>query len=383
VIAILLVRPSGLFGKRIDDQSASFAQGIPVKPADDRLWGRMSGVLVWIAIGAVGFLLLPTARLQSVVALAAVYAIAVYSLSLLYHNAGMLSLANGGFMAVGAYTGALLAIHLNWGFWAALIPSTVFAGISGALIGLPASRAKGHHFLLLTFAFGSLIVELANNLTSITQGDQGLLITQVPGNIGPISFTSQTSAYYLDLAFVVLAAAVVYAIRRSPWGARLATIRDNENLARSLGLRVGAYKVLAFGLSAGMAGVAGLLYLYQQSIIAPSSFSVLATIPFVIMLILGGRSIYGPVVGVLVLSLIPEVINLGPQEKQLASGAVLILVVLLLPQGIVPSLRGTFTSSWPVLAAKLPGGRRRRVAASAIVALAPEDVASVSDEIGR
>jgi branched-chain amino acid transport system permease protein len=342
IILILLVKPGGLFGAVNDSpMAAQFGERREVlqrmRLAIPRPT-RAGLVALAVVVPVVIFQLLPTSRLQAVFVLAAIYAVVTYSLSLLYHNAGMLSAAHGALMAIGAYTSALLAIHAGWGFWASLLPAMALSAIAGMLVGLPVARARGHYFLLLTFAFGSLVVVLLQNLKSLTQGDQGLQVLAYPGSIGPIDFTGLSNQFYLALGFAVAAAACVWLVSRSPLGHRLASIRENEHLARSVGLNVPLYKVLAFGISGAIAGVAGVLYLYQETVIVPDSFTVLASIQFIIMLVLGGRALLGPAVGVVIISLIPELIGLDPDSRQLAYGVALTAIVLLLPRGVVPTL---------------------------------------------
>jgi branched-chain amino acid transport system permease protein len=264
-----------------------------------------------------------------------------------------------------------LALHLGWGFWAALLPAIALASLSGLLVGIPVSRAKGHYFLLVTFAVGSLAVVLGDNLTSITDGDGGLVLAGGIGSIGPLNFSSADGLYFLCLGFVVVSAAIVYLLRRSVWGSRFAAIRDNERLAQSLGLNVSRYKVLAFGLSSAIAGAGGLLFIYQEQIFSPDSYAVLAVIPLVIMVVLGGRSILGPAVGAAILTILPQLLNLSPTVKELASGLILIVVILLLPRGVVPGLRDAADALLGQLA-----GRRRASPATSTAAVGGEQVLS-------
>jgi branched-chain amino acid transport system permease protein len=133
---------------------------------------------------------------------------------------------------------------------------------------------------------------------------------------------------------------VIVVIRLSSIGRRLAAILDNENLASSLRQRVYYYKELAFALSGSIAAVGGVLFLYQEHSVVPDSFTVLVAIQFVIMIVLGGRGVVGAAVGVLIVEYIPQVLGLGPLATEIASGAVLIGVILVLPRGVMPSIYG-------------------------------------------
>jgi branched-chain amino acid transport system permease protein len=342
IVVILLIRPGGLFGihgaVHADVFSSRQASG-PRRHLQLPRPARLVLSALVVAMFPIGFALLPSSRLQGIFVLAAISAVVAYSLVVLYHQTGMLSAAQGGLMGIGAYTAGLLALHLHWSFWMTLVPAFAISAVAGAAIGIPVARAKGHYFVLLTFAFGALIVVLFHKLSGLTGGDQGLTMLDTPTPLGPLKFQTLPQMAYLTLAFAALTGLAVYAIGRSTLGARLASIRDNEMLAISLGLRVSWYKVLAFAISGGIAGIGGVLFLYQNSIIVPESFTILVGFQFIIILVLGGRSIFGPPVGVLVLSIIPELLNLDPQTKQLVFGITLIAVILLLPTGVLPSLR--------------------------------------------
>ena len=341
IVAILLVRPGGLFGMHAASQSDVFEARTTRsrRPALHVPYPlKVAFVVAVIAFIPVVFSWLPTFRLQGLFISAAISTVLVYSLSILYHQAGMLSAAHGALMGIGAYAAGLLALHLHWSFWATLAPAFLFAAFAGALLGIPVARAKGHYFVLLTFAFGALIVVLMQNLTGITRGDQGVTILNAPQSIGPLSFKTPTDMFHLCYAFAVATGLVVWGLTTSTFGRRLAAIRDSEPLALSLGLPVGLYKVLAFGISGGIAGIGGVLYLYQNSIIVPESFAVLASFSFIIMLVLGGRGLLGPPAGVLLLTLLPEFFHLDPQTQQLVYALALITVILVLPRGVVPSI---------------------------------------------
>ncbi|HEV7679873.1 MAG TPA: ABC transporter permease [Candidatus Dormibacteraeota bacterium] len=359
IVVILLIRPQGLFGT--SDEHSSQGQfgerlvGEARRALHLPLPARGGYFALAVAAMVLLFHLLPSARLDAVLTLAAVYAIVAYSTSLLYHQGGMLSGAQAAFMAVGAYTAAVLGLDYGWGFWQTLLPAIGLSALAGAVVGWPVARAKGHYFVLLTFSFGLLIVILIDNLKSVTHGDQGIFISGAPGSVGPISFDSAESFFYLALVFAALAALVVYAIKVSAFGRRLASIRDNESLARSLGMPVMRYKIAAFAVSAAIAGVGGVLLLYQQRIVVPDSFSLNVGLSFIIMIVLGGRGLAGPAVGVLALVLLPEMIGLSPNDKLLAYGVVLIAVVLLLPRGLVPGVTALGFRAVGLLRRRPPG----------------------------
>jgi branched-chain amino acid transport system permease protein len=347
IIVVLLIKPTGIGRSVVADNPEDADQGEALRAyaaaARSGPWLRWLKLGLAIILPIIAYPLMPSARLQEVLTLVAMYSIPAYSLSLLYHQTGMLSIAQAGFLGLGAYAGALLSIHAHWGFWASIVPCVGVGVLAGLLLGIPVARAFGHYFILLTFAFGSLVIVVIENWKSVTQGDSGLILTNTaPGSLGPISFTTPSSIYYLTVAFAALAFLCVLFISRSKFGQRLLAIRDNEELAGSLGLRVNTAKVFAFGLSGGLAALGGLLYVYQQGVVVPDSFTVLASIQFVIAVVIGGRTRSGPVVGLLVVLFLPEVVGLSPLDRQLVYGLILAVVVIVLPAGVVPSVSRAF-----------------------------------------
>lgn len=356
IIAVLLARPSGLMGTPVSEGSQfGERRRFQAQPRLVTSLPRRSALAVTaIVVAVVTFNLLPTDRLQALFVQMAIYAVVAYSLSLLYHNTGMLSIAQGGFMAIGAYASAIFVSRLGWGFWPSVLPAVALSALAGFVIGLPVARARGHYFVFVTFAFGSLIVVLLNNLSSLTGGDSGLILSGQPITIGPISFDSLPSQFYLALGFAIAAALAVYAIQRSPLGMRLGSIRDNERLAISLGLNVRAHKVLVFGISGAIAGVGGALFAQQYQVITPDAFSVFASIQIIVAVLIGGRGLLGPAVGTIVLFLIPEPFGLSSAAKDLGYGILLVATILMLPRGVVPTVGNAVTRLYQRLSLRLP-----------------------------
>lgn len=343
IVLIVLVRPSGLFGAGATG-SESYSEHRPASRRIRQLptWANVGSPPLVVLAVIVTFVLMDSPFYRSVWLLVVIYGIVAYSLSFLYYGVGMLSAAQAAFMAVGAYTAGILHNSFGWSFWAVLIPAIALSGLAGILIGIPAVRAKGHFFILVTFALGSIVTVLLENLGRLTKGDSGLFDYDAPSAIGPIHFNSTTSLFYLSGFFLILTVGFVYGIQRSPFGVRLAGARDNELLARALGLRVAWYRVAAFGISGAIAGLGGVLYLSFAKVIVPSSFSVGQSVSFIAMVVIGGRSKIGPLIGVLLLTLVPQLLSFSPNENTFLFGLALVVVLLVLPQGIIPSLGNAY-----------------------------------------
>lgn len=279
----------------------------------------------------------PSAQLVQLMTLALIFALPAIGLSLLYGEGGQMSVANGALYGVGAYVAAIGAREQLFSFWLALPAAALAGALAAFLVGLTALRVRGHYFLIVTFAFAELWRITVTNLRSITGGNQGILVLDdiaVPG-IGDIQ--SLSALYYIALAFAFLAALAVVALRFSPFGVALRAIRENERLAVSLGLNAAMVRLYAFAVSGALAGIGGVVYVYNVKHIGPDLFGAYAGIQIVLVLLVGGaRSPVGPVIGSLIFFLTPQLIRLDPVSTEIVYGVVLIVIVLVSPQGLAP-----------------------------------------------
>jgi branched-chain amino acid transport system permease protein len=292
---------------------------------------------------AVIFVLLPVVvesnELLQLATLALIFAIPVIGLSLLYGEGGQMSVAGGALYGVGAYVCAIGVREKVLSFWTALPCAAAAGALAAFLVGLTALRVKGHYFLIVTFAFAELWRISLVNLKGITGGNQGVLVLddiRLPG-LGEIQ--SLTYYYYLAVIFALLAAYSVVILRFSSFGRSLRVIRENERLAVSLGLNTAMVRLAAFALSGALAGIGGTLYAYNVKHIGPDLFGSSVGIQIILVLLIGGsRSPVGPMLGSLVFFLLPEFIGLDPVSTQIVYGVVLILIVMVSPDGLAPAL---------------------------------------------
>lgn len=299
--------------------------------------------------------LLPTSRLLSLAVTAAIYVIAVNGLHIVFSYTGQLSLAHTTLWGLGAYTTALLIQHYGWAT-PLLFPFAAFAGALGAVvIGIPAFRTGGFSFAIITFAFAELMRLVANNWRSLTNGSDGITVIASPTSLGPISFDTfdhLDNFYYLALGVAYLSVVCVLLIRQSHLGRTFIAIRENEQLAQSVGINIYLHKLIAFAISGAFAGVAGVLFVYHQSHVEPgplSPFVAFFTIQFLLMILIGGRSsVVGPTLGAIVVVFGPELVNtilgdvLTPARSQIIFGAALAMSVLTAPNGIAGQTREGF-----------------------------------------
>ena len=191
-----------------------------------------------------------------VMALAFVWAIAVYGMNIITGLCGQLNLAHGGFFAIGAYTLAILTVDNGWAFWPAFIAAGAVGAILGFLVGVISLRLKEHYFAIFTLCVGFIIYLLLDKWEELTHGALGIINIPAPSGFGLVDFTETTPFYYLALAFMVLSIWLASRIAHSLLGRTFLAIRISDDLAASLGINLMRNKVLAFVLSTTYASVA-------------------------------------------------------------------------------------------------------------------------------
>jgi branched-chain amino acid transport system permease protein len=256
---------------------------------------------------------------------------ALLGLSLFFTlSAGQLSLANGAFMGIGAYTAAILTMEADFPFALALLGGMILPALVAAPIGLPILRLRGVFLAIATIAFGEVVRIIALNM-SITGGALGL---------SPIP--AKTELWQIGLALVAVLY-LLWRMRDSRMGKAFAAIREDESAARTMGIDTTRYKLIAFVLGAAVAGLAGGLAAHFLFFISPNDYGFARAVDILVYAIVGGvASFIGPVVGAWLITLIPEFIrNVRPFGVEpgpaalFVNGAVLLLVMLFLPNGLV------------------------------------------------
>jgi branched-chain amino acid transport system permease protein len=280
-----------------------------------------------------------------------VYIILAVGLNLVNGFTGQFSIGAAGFFGIGAYASAALTVFGQTSFLArffhdgspvsplagvivmlaALLVGSVSAGLAGLVIGLPSLKLRGDYLAIVTLGFNQIIVVILNNINSmggpagfnsITVHDQAVLI---PG------LTSLTWVFVL----VAVSILMCIRIRRSTHGLALLAIREDEIAAEAMGVPTTKYKVVAFVMSAVLAGVAGVLFAHSQCYISPNQFNFLISINIVIMVVLGGTgSVSGAAVGAILVVLLPELLRFVDQYRLVIFPALLILMMLVRPKGI-------------------------------------------------
>jgi branched-chain amino acid transport system permease protein len=311
-----------------------------------------SGAEIVVAIFAVGFLigfpwLHPGYRFLSLAITTGFTAIALYGLGLQFGQAGIMSVGHAAFMGIGAYTAGILAGKLGFGFWAALPFSVLFSALFAGLIGLPSLRVSGQHYIIITFCFCALLNIALTNGGSFTGGATGLDVGSIDPIFG-INFDRLFNAYYLVIALLLLCLVVTYLMVNSSYGRTLRAIRENEPLARAVGINANRHKIGVLMVSGAFAGVAGILQAYYLRHISPTLYGPFPSLYLALMVMLGGsRLLYGPLIGAIIVSFLPEIMHLDPIDSRIAYGVCLLLVILLLPGGVSAGLLQIYRRLWP------------------------------------
>jgi branched-chain amino acid transport system permease protein len=241
-------------------------------------------------------------------------------------SAGMLSLGNAAFAAIGGYTAGILSLHFKLPYVVSLTGGACAAGLVGLVVGLPVLRLRGVFLAMATLAFGEVVRLAAVNL-DITGGAEGL--TGIPN-------VTTTWMIYLVLAGTAYFIAV---LRHSRPGWGLLSIREDETAAGSLGINIIYYKVVAFVIGAMIAGLAGGMYAHLNYLITPRDYGFFVAVDLLIFNIVGGIGVwYGPILGAVMLTALPEVlrgvgVTAGPIRMGI-NGLILLLVILFLPNGL-------------------------------------------------
>ncbi len=269
-----------------------------------------------------------------VLALVALTAIVGVGLNILLGLTGQISLGHVGFYAIGAYVMGILSVRLEWSFWVGLPLAGLAAAIAGAALAVPALRVRGPYLAMVTIAFGFVVEQGAAEWRTLTGGWNGLMGISPPSLLG--HQLDERGIAFLSLALCVAAVYLYSRLSSSPWGQAMRAIRDSEVAGQSIGLNPVVIRTVAFTLSAMLAGIAGAVFASLSTFISPESFPFFQSILFLLVVMIGGADrVLGPVLGAVVVVLLPEVLSFLAGYRLLFVGALLLVVLWLAPDGIV------------------------------------------------
>jgi branched-chain amino acid transport system permease protein len=315
------------------------------------------GWLLLLALGLAFPFLAKNDYHLTVMSTAYIFALATLGLNLITGYTGQFNLAHSGFMAVGAYTVGILTVDHHVPFWIAFALSGVVAAALGFFVGLVSLRLKGHYFSIFTLCVGYIMFLLIEKWESLTHGTVGIIGIPAPAPIGPLTFESPRSLYYLVFFFLVVGTFFMHRIATSLLGRTFMAIRNGEALAEALGIPLMRNKVIAFMLSVFYAGLAGGLYAGFVRFLGPGLASVEHSFDMTMYMLVGGiGTLLGPLLGALSVPWLTQYLQFLLEYRFVVFGPILVALVIFLPHGVV----GTYL-----------GWKARRDAAAQAAARAP------------
>ena len=257
------------------------------------------------------------------------YAILAMSLNLIAGVAGQISLGNIAFYGIGAYTSALLCVNFDVSVWVGILAAFVVSMLFGLLIAIPTLKLSGGYLAILTMSFAEIIRLILLNWTSVTRGPMGILNIPKPSLFG-YTIKSSGAFLYLVLAVAIIVYIGLHNLIHSRFGRNLQALRDDEISSESMGINVYRYKVIAFVISTGVAGVAGALFASYMEFIDPSSFISDESTVILSMVVLGGMgNMNGSIIAAALLTILPEALRSFSDYRMLVYGVVLVAMMLL------------------------------------------------------
>lgn len=263
-----------------------------------------------------------------------VFVILVQSLNLVLGYSGLLSFATPAFLGMGAYCTTILSMRYALDNSLTFLAAAAAGLVTGVALGVPSLRLSRHSFVIVTLSFTLLLQLAANNWMDVTRGAMGISGIPAPRFFG-FAWADKFTWYYVVLTFAAATIGIVKAIVDSRIGRAMIATRDNEPLAIAVGIDTFRIKIFAFAVSGALAGLAGAIYAHYLTFIDPGVFGFSFTESLLIMVILGGSgTLWGPVAGALVFTVVPELLRLTPEVRSLAYGVILLAVVLAMPKGV-------------------------------------------------
>ncbi|MCO7524857.1 high-affinity branched-chain amino acid ABC transporter permease LivM [Pseudomonas asiatica] len=328
--------------------------------------GLITAALVWPFFGSRGAVDIAT--------LVLIYILLGLGLNIVVGLAGLLDLGYVGFYAVGAYSYALLSHYYGLGFWICLPIAGLMAAIFGFLLGFPVLRLRGDYLAIVTLGFGEIIRILLRNLTELTGGPNGIGNLEKPTLFGltferraaegmqtfheffGLPYDSINKVIFLYLIALMLALAAIFVINRllrMPIGRAWEALREDEIACRALGLNPTIIKLSAFTLGACFAGIAGSFFAARQGLVTPESFTFIESAIILAIVVLGGMgSQLGVILAATIMILLPELMREFSDYRMLMFGALMVVMMIWRPQGLVPMQRphltvNTFKDRYP------------------------------------
>lgn len=300
---------------------------------------------ITLAVFIVAFPFIFSMYQTNIMTTALIYVVVGLGLNIVVGLAGLLDLGYVAFYLVGAYSYALLNLHFGIGFWLALPIGAAFGFLFGILLGFPVLRLRGDYLAIVTLGFGEIIRLVMENWNQFSKGPSGIANIPRPGFFG-IDLSLHQSiiyVYFVMIGMVIFTVFVVKRLQDSRLGRAWIALREDEVACQAMGIDKTRTKLSAFALGATWAGLGGVVFAAKTTFINPASFTLWESITILCIVVLGGMgSILGVILGALVLILLPEYLRAFSEYRMLLFGAVLVIMMVFRPEGIITDVRKTY-----------------------------------------
>jgi branched-chain amino acid transport system permease protein len=276
-----------------------------------------------------------------IIIMSGIFVLLASSLNLITGCTGRLNLGHAAFYGIGAYGSTLVVMKLGFPVWFGMVMGGLITVFFGVLIGIPCLKLKGSYLAITTLAFGEITRLAMINFVPLTNGPLGIRGIPGPPAIGfgstpLISFESKTSYYYLVLVICVLCLLTIRKVLNSQIGRTFMAIREDEVRAETVGIDTIQVKIMNFALGAFFAGIAGSFYAHYVRFISPDTFTLGETFTILTMVVIGGLgTFYGPIVGGVIFTFLPELLRAIAEYRMIIYGLMLSVAIIFMPDGIV------------------------------------------------
>jgi branched-chain amino acid transport system permease protein len=279
-------------------------------------------------------------RWQAVAITFLIFAVVALSQDIILGKCGMFNMGQALFFGLGAYTTAILNNQYGWSIIATIPLAILIPAVCGVLLAGPIVHLRGDYLLVTTIGFNIVFVQVVqNNLGGITGGPNGIFGLDSLSFYG-IDLTSQVSVYYFAFAVLLLTLGIMRNLAGSKAGRAMHYLREDQLAAESIGINTRIYKIFAFALGAGIAGLAGTVFAVQYSAVSPEAFDFIQSVLFFSIVIVGGSSVPGVLIGVFVMFVLPEIFREFATWRFFIFGFAMIAAMILRPRGIIPATFG-------------------------------------------
>ena len=317
-----------------------------------KIANRNLGFGIFFGIMMLWPILYPNPYYLNVMIFTGINTLVATGLNLLFGYAGQISMGHATFLGIGAYCSAFFTVKLGWNPWLGLFIGILVTSFFSFLIGLPSLKLRGYYLAMATLAFGIIMETFFIELKSITGGPDGIGGIPAPSLFG-FKFHTDLRYYYLVWVIVAFLSLLIINLVNSKAGRGMRALHESELAAEVLGINTFRYKLTIFIFSAIYASIGGSLFAHYITHITPDSFSVMQSILIVVMVVIGGMGkIWGPLLGAVIMTVLPEVLRAFEIYHEIAYGLILVLIMIYFTDGIAGALSFVFKKI-PLLNKKL------------------------------